>query len=150
MNLMEKFTTLRLENSEVVVDYLTRAEYVSTQLELAGQTVTENMIRSIVLKGLPRYFKTLHNFSKDKATFAADVEKGSKFFENSRNDCGAWTSSTSENAALFSNVIKTKRLLNTFRAKKKFWECASVVARTDTIKPNVKLCSATFAKFSPR
>ena len=34
--LLEKFTTLRLEPSEGIVDYLTRAEYVSKQLELAG------------------------------------------------------------------------------------------------------------------
>ena len=68
MNLLEKFTTLRLEPTESMVDYLTRAEYVSKQLELAGEKVSENMLTSIVLKGLPSeydYFKTVHDFSKD-------------------------------------------------------------------------------------
>ena len=53
MNLLEKFTTLRLEPTESMVDYLTRAEYVSKQLELAGEKVPENMLTSIVLRGSP-------------------------------------------------------------------------------------------------
>ena len=39
MNLLEKFTTLRLEPTDSIIDYLTRAEYVSEQLELAGENV---------------------------------------------------------------------------------------------------------------
>ena len=87
MNLLEKFTTLRLEPTESMVDYLTRAKYVSKQLELAGEKVSENMLTSIVLKGLPSeydYFKTVHDFSKDKASFA-EVKKALKNFESSRN-----------------------------------------------------------------
>ena len=53
MNLLEKFTTLRLEPTESMVDYLTRAVYVSRQLELARGKVSENMLTSIVLKSLP-------------------------------------------------------------------------------------------------
>ena len=65
-----------------MVDYLTRAEYVSKQLEFAGEKVSENMLTSIVLKGLPSeydYFKTVHDFSKDKASFA-EVKKALKKF----------------------------------------------------------------------
>ena len=64
---MEKFTTLRLEQTESMVDYLTRAEYVSRQLELAGEKISENMLTSIVLKGLPSekdYFETARFFEK--------------------------------------------------------------------------------------
>ena len=70
----------RLEPTDSMVDYLTRAEHVSKQLELAGEKVSENMLTSIVLKGLPSdydYFKTVHNFSKDKASFA-EVKKALK------------------------------------------------------------------------
>ena len=87
MNLLEKFTTLRLEPTESMVDYLTRAEYVIKQLELAGENVSEKLLTSIVLKGLPSeydYFKTVHDFSKDKASFA-EVKKSLKNFESSRN-----------------------------------------------------------------
>ena len=86
MNLLEKFTTLRLEPRESMVDYLTRAEYVSKQLELAVEKLSENMVTSIVLKGLPSgydHFKTVHNFSK-KGSFA-EVKKALKNFERSRN-----------------------------------------------------------------
>ena len=87
MNLLEKFTTLRLEPTESMVDYLTRAEYVSKQLELTGEKTSENILTSIVLKGWPSeydYFKTVHDFSKDKASFA-EVKKAFKNFESSRN-----------------------------------------------------------------
>ena len=73
MNLLEKFTTLRLEPTESMADYLTRAEYVSKHLEHAGEKVSENMLTSIVLKGLPSeydYFKTVHDFPKARASFA--------------------------------------------------------------------------------
>ena len=48
MNLFEKSTTLRLEPTESMFDYLARAEYVSKQLELAGEKVSEIMLPSIV------------------------------------------------------------------------------------------------------
>ena len=82
MKLLEKFTTLRLDPTESMVDYLTQEEYVSKQLELAGEKVSENMLTSIVLKGLPSeydYFKTVHDFSKDTASFA-EVKKALKKF----------------------------------------------------------------------
>ena len=87
MNLLEKFTTLRLEPTESMADYLTRAEYVIKQLELAGENVSEKLLTSIVLKGLPSeydYFKTVHDFSKDKASFS-EMKKSLKNFESSRN-----------------------------------------------------------------
>ena len=108
MNLLEKFTTLRLEPTESMVDYLTRAEYVSKQLELAGEKVPENILTSIVLKGLPSeydYFKTVHDFSKDKASFA-EVKKALKNFESSRNLQTATASN--ENVALLSKGTVAK------------------------------------------
>ena len=64
MNLLEKFTTLRLESTESMVDYLIRAEYVSRQLELARVKVSENMLTSIVLKSLPSEYGYWKKFSK--------------------------------------------------------------------------------------
>ena len=108
MNLLEKFTTLRLEPTESMFDYLTRVEYVSKQLELAGEKVSENMLTSIVLKGLPSeydYFKTVHDFSKDKTSFA-EVKKAIKKFESSRNLQTATASN--ENVALLSKGTVAK------------------------------------------
>ena len=65
-----------------MVDYLTRAEYVSKQLGRASEKVSENMLTPLVLKGLPSeydYFKTVHDCSKDKASFA-EVKKAIKKF----------------------------------------------------------------------
>ena len=50
--LQEKYTHLRLEPTESMLD-LTRAEYVSKQLEFAGEKNSENLLTSIVLEGLP-------------------------------------------------------------------------------------------------
>ena len=83
MNLLEKFTSLRLELDEGMVNYLTRAEYMSTQLDLAGEKVSETLLTSIVLKGLPpayEYFKTVHDFF---AKFS-EVKKALRNFEDSR------------------------------------------------------------------
>ena len=108
MNLLEKFTALRLEPTESMVDYLIRAEYVSKQLVLAGEKVSENMLTSLVLKGLPSgfdYFKNVHDCSKDKAFFA-EVKKAIKIFESSRNP--QTTTANNENVALLSDGTAAK------------------------------------------
>ena len=89
MNILERFTTQRLEPTESMVDYLTRAAYVSKQLKPAGEKVSENMLTSIFLKGLPSeydYFKTVHDFPQEKASFA-EVKKALKCFESFRTNC---------------------------------------------------------------
>ena len=103
----------------------------------------------MVLKGSLQeyhYFKTVHDFPKDKATFA-EVKTALKIFANSRNCSGASTSTTSENVALFfTGVAKAKHLVKSFRAKS-FWESVGGVARQDINKPSAKIRSALFASF---
>ena len=92
-----------------MVDYLTRAEKVSKQLDLAGEKVSENMLTSVALKGLPSeydYFKTVHDVSRERASFA-EVKKALKIFESSRNQQTATASN--ENVALLSKGIVAKR-----------------------------------------
>ena len=90
-----------------MVDYLTRAEYVSKQLELAGEKFSENMLPSMVLKGLSSEydFKTVHDFSKHKASFA-EVRNAIKNFESSRNLQTATASN--ENVSLLSKGTVAK------------------------------------------
>ena len=125
-----------------MIDYLTRAEYVSKQLELAGEKVSENMLTPIVLKGLPSeydYFKTVHDFSKDKASFA-EVKKALKNFKSSRN---LQTSTASnENVALFSKRTVAK---SSARKPEKFNENVRVAVKVDINKPLVEYPSVTFA-----
>ena len=70
-----------------MVDYLTRVQFVSKQLQLACEKVSENMLTSNILKGLSSkydYSKTAHEFSKHRASFP-EVKKALKNFEHSRN-----------------------------------------------------------------
>ena len=92
----------------MMVDYLPRAEYLTKQLELAGEKVSENMLTSVVLKGLPSdydYFKTVQVFSKNMASFV-EVKKPIKNFESSRNL--QTTTASNENVALLSKGTATK------------------------------------------
>ena len=67
--LIEKLTSLRKEPSETVVDYITRAEDFQYNLQQIGEGVSEQMLISVLLKGLTREyatFVTMVKFSKDK------------------------------------------------------------------------------------
>ena len=91
MNLLERFTSLSLKPNEAVIDYLIRAEDLSSSLDQAGEKISETLLISVVLKGLPDsfdYFKTVHDFSKTKASFS-DVEKALKNFANSQKDANS-------------------------------------------------------------
>ena len=133
-------TTLRLEPTESMVDYLTRAEYVSKQLEIAGEKFSENMLTSIVLKGLPSeydYFKTVDDFSKDKASFA-EVKKALKKFESSRN----LQTATASNE----NVIQKELLRKVPHVHlKSSLGSVGVAVKVNINKPLVEYPSATFA-----
>jgi hypothetical protein len=86
MTLLERFTSLSLKPDEEMVDYLIRADELSSALEQAGEKVSEKLVTSVVLKGLPgsyEYFKTVHDFSKDKSTFE-DVKKALRNFDASK------------------------------------------------------------------
>ena len=67
MNLLEQLTSLSLKPTEEMTDYLIRAETLSSSLEVAGEKISEKLLVSVVLKGLPdsyEYFKTVHDFQK--------------------------------------------------------------------------------------
>ena len=77
MALLQQLTTLVLKENEEMMDYLVRAESLTNSLKTAGEEISDSLLTSVVLKGLPKafdYFKTVHDFSKDKSTFA-DVKK---------------------------------------------------------------------------
>ena len=85
MALLQQLTILVLKENEEMMDYLVRAESLTNSLKTAGEEISDSLLISVVLKGLPKafdYFKTVHDFSKDKSTFA-DVKKSLKAFSDS-------------------------------------------------------------------
>ena len=75
MNLLEKLTSLSLKPTEEMTDYLIRAETLSSSL-VAGEKISEKLLVSVVLKGLPdgyEYFNTVHDFSKTLTPFTRRI-----------------------------------------------------------------------------
>ncbi len=69
--LMEHLTSLRMKEGESMSDYLIRAEDLSYNLEAAKEKISDSMLVSLVLKGLPdsyEYFKTVHNYRAETLT----------------------------------------------------------------------------------
>ena len=104
MNLLGQLTSLSLKPTEEMTDYLIRAETLSSSLEVAGEKISEKLLVSVVLKGLPNsyeYFKTVHDFSKTPTPFS-ELKKALKIFADSQKlkDCGN-SSNTKSEAALF-------------------------------------------------
>ena len=112
MNLLEQLTSLSLKPSEEMTDYLIRAETLSSSLEVAGEKISEKLLVSVVLKGLPdsyEYFKTVHDFSSTRTPFSY-LKKALKNFADSQKlkDCGT-TSTSKPEAALFASRSNGKK-----------------------------------------
>ena len=68
-HLIKKLTSHRKESSETVIEYITRAEDLQYNLKQIGEAVSEQMFISILLKGLPKEYKTfvtMAKFSEDR------------------------------------------------------------------------------------
>ena len=57
LKLYEELTTLRMVVDEDVTDYIIRAERAATGLNAAGETITDNLVIAMILKGLPEDYK---------------------------------------------------------------------------------------------
>ena len=58
LTLYEELTTLRMAVNEDVTDYMIRAERAATGLRSAGETISDNLIIAMLLKGLPEAYKS--------------------------------------------------------------------------------------------
>ena len=68
-HLIGKLTSHRNESAETVLEYITRAKDLHYNLRQIGEAMSEQMIISILLKGLPKEYKTfitMAKFSKDR------------------------------------------------------------------------------------
>ena len=72
--LLNKLTNLRLESQEKVRDYLIRAEELQLNLTDVGENISDQMLCSVVLKGLPSRFSSfitvLFKFATEAKSFA--------------------------------------------------------------------------------
>ena len=62
--LISDLTSIRMKANESVVDYITRAEKLQYNLDGVYECLSEKMFVSIILKGLPKEFKTFCTFIK--------------------------------------------------------------------------------------
>ena len=113
MNLLEQLTSLSLETTEEMTDYLIRAQTLSSLLEVAGEKISEKLLGSVVLKDLPdsyEYFKTVNDFSKSPTPFT-DLKRALKIFADSQKlkDC-LNSSNTKTEAELFVSRDYSKKL----------------------------------------
>ena len=70
--LLQTLTTLRKEPTETMTDYIMRAEEMNMSLQEVDEQVTDQMLLSLVLKGLPNEydsFVTVVNFTKNVKNF---------------------------------------------------------------------------------
>ena len=122
MNLLEQITSLSLKPTEEMTDYLIRAEILSSALEVAGEKISEKLLVSVVLKGLPdsyEYFRTVHDFSKTPTPFS-DLKKALENFADSQKlkDCGNSSNTKSEAALSVSRDNSKKFSGKCFRCNK--------------------------------
>ena len=85
--LIEKSTNLKMIANESVIDYITRAEKVESKLREVDEQVSEHMLISIILKGLPDDFdnfvanrkfskaeQNLDSIKRDLVNFQYDIK----------------------------------------------------------------------------
>ena len=62
--LISELTTLKKNSNETVIDYLTRADEIQNNLEQVNEGVSEKMLISVFLTGLPKQFETFSTIAK--------------------------------------------------------------------------------------
>ena len=87
-NLFTNLINISMGQNETVVDYLSRAEDYQLNLSENNESISDEMFKSIILKGLPSRFEnfvTLVNFSTDVKTYD-EVKRDLINFETSRSE----------------------------------------------------------------
>ena len=105
LTLYEELTTLRMSVHEDITDYIIRAEKATTGLKAAGETIRDNLIIAMLLKGLPEVYTSfvvvhtqldkvktltefkaaLHNYSNTESSRSASSQQPSSAMSSSNN-----------------------------------------------------------------
>ena len=102
--LLNKLTNLKLDSSESIRDYLVRAEELQLNLSEVNENVSDQMLCSVVLKGLPQQFAnfvTVFKFSHELKSFL-DLKRDLLNFDSESNLKGTDQGSSSH----FSKDVK--------------------------------------------
>ena len=107
MSITSQLTNLRLEGGEKVSSYLLRSQELLSQLRNAGENMSDTLVNSFVLQGLPidfESFVTMESFNPSTSTI--DLRHRIQVFADAREQKAA--SETNPNVAYFTSKPKVK------------------------------------------
>ena len=89
ISLYTELTTLQKGETESVTDYMIRAETAAAALKMSGESITDSLLVSMVLKGLPMEFKPFVTVitQNDKAVTFAEFKVSLRSFEETEKSC---------------------------------------------------------------
>ena len=81
LTLYKQLSCLKKSNTELITDYLLRAETTASSLKSAGQNIDDQLLIAMVLKGLPSEYSTLEAVITNSET----IDTFTKFKQSLRN-----------------------------------------------------------------
>ena len=120
LTLYEELTTLQMSDSEDITDYIIRAETAATGLRAAEETISDNLVIAMILKGLPPMYKpfTVVHTQLDKYKTLVDFKAALVNFSNTEN-----MSSTPSQSCVMASKHNTGEYVN--KGKNNKFQCLS-------------------------
>ena len=129
ISLYTELTSLKMSEDECVTDYMIRAETAANSLKTAGETISDSLLITMVLKGLPSEFKTFSTVvtQKEKPMTFAEFKVALRSFEETEK-CQQlrYTGSNREDSVLKTKEIPARSNITCFSCGKrghKSFEC---------------------------
>ena len=107
ISLYTELTSLKKSNGESVTDYVIRAETAYTSLKSAGETISDNLLIAMVLKGLPPEFKPFSTVvtQKDRDQTFTEFKVALRSFEDTEK---AYCEEAKDNVMKFSKKFGSR------------------------------------------
>ena len=87
--LYTKLTSLRKGENEMITDYIIRAETAATALKTAEEVICDGLLIAMVLKGLPRNYKTFSTVAiqREKQMTFSEFKTALRNYEENEKSC---------------------------------------------------------------